>query len=178
MATSTNKDVIQTYDVYVGAADAIVTIVCYIDYESRDCARLNVILNQLLQDFSESIRINIRHFPLAQKHQKAMKAAEAAVAAAQEGLFWQMHNKLFENQKNLGTISLKQYAKAIGTQNKKFLDQVINGVYAWQVRDDLMGGLDKGIRDVPAVFINEMLYTGELTIDEMKREVEKSLASG
>ena len=117
MATTTNKEVLQTYDVFVGAADAPVTIVCFIDYESRDCANLNIILNHMLSDFEGKIRINIRHFPMAQKHQKAMKAAEAAVAAMQEGLLWPMNNILFDNQKKLGTISLKQYAKEIGTNN-------------------------------------------------------------
>src|SRR5215210_8062150 len=123
MATSTSKEVIETRDIYVGAPGATVTMVCYIDYESVECARLNEVLNELLQLYRGKVQVNIRHFPMANKHQKAMKAAEAVVAAAQEGLFWPMNNILFKNQKQLGTISLKQYAKEIGTTNKRFLDQ-------------------------------------------------------
>ena len=55
-----------------------------------------------------------------------MKAAEAALAAAQKGRFWDMHNKLFERRRHLGTVSLKTYAKEIGLTNKKFLDELVN----------------------------------------------------
>lgn len=175
MATISNKEVIQTNSVFTGNADAPVTLVCYIDYESVQCAKLNRILNQLLEDDKDKVRINIRHFPMANKHQKAMKAAEAAVAAAQEGLFWPMNNILFENQKALGTISLKQYAKQIGSQNKRFLEQVINSIYAWQVREDLLEGLDKGIRDVPAVFVNGELFGEELSLETLSKKVEEFL---
>jgi protein-disulfide isomerase len=173
MATITHKEVIQTSDVFIGNVNAPVTIVCYVDYESPECARLNKVLNQLLVDLEGKVKINIRHFPMAIKHQKAMKAAEAAVAAAQEGLFWPMNNILFANQKALGTISLKQYAKQIGTQNKRFLEQVINGIYAWQVREDLLEGLEKGIRNVPAVFVNGELFGEELTVGAFSKKVEE-----
>ena len=104
-----------------------------------------------------------------------MKAAEAAVAAAQEGLFWPMNNILFANQKSLGTISLKQYAKQIGTQNKRFLEQVINGVYAWQVREDLLEGLDKGIRSAPTVLVNGELFGEALSLETLSKKVEEFL---
>jgi protein-disulfide isomerase len=175
MATISNKELIQTSDVFTGSEQAPVTLVCYVDYESVECAGLNKVLNQLLSDFSDKVRVNIRHFPMANKHQKAMKAAEAAVAAAQEGLFWPMNNILFDNQKALGTISLKMYAKEIGTQNKRFLEQVINGLYAWQVREDLLEGLDKGIRNVPAVFVNGELFGEEISMEKLSKKVEEFL---
>ncbi len=172
---ATTKEVIQTRDIYTGALDAPVTLVCYMDYESLACARLNEILNELLSAYKGKIRVNIRHFPLADRHQKAMKAAEAAVAAAQEDLFWQMNNILFENQKKLGTISLKQYSKEIGSKNKRFLDEVINGVYAWQVREDLLEGLEHGVRSVPTVFINGKVFEEEVNEETLSRSVEELL---
>ena len=175
MATISNKEILQTTEVFTGPADAPVTLVCFIDYESVECGKLNKVLLALLEDFHGSVRINIRHFPMANKHQKAMKAAEAAVAAAQEGLFWEMHNIMFANQKKLGTISLKHYAKEIGTTNKRFLDQVINGVYAWQVREDLMEGLNNGIRTVPAVYVNGELFGEEITLEALSKKVQEFL---
>lgn len=175
MATISHKEAIQTSNVFTGNVHAPVTVVCYIDYESVECARLNKVLNRLLSDFEGKVRINIRHFPMANKHQKAMKAAEAAVAAAQEGLFWPMNNILFANQKALGTISLKQYAKQIGTQNKRFLEQVINGLYAWQVREDLLEGLDKGIRSAPAVFVNGELFGEDISEEALSKKIEEFL---
>jgi protein-disulfide isomerase len=175
MATNANKDVIQTDEVFTGPEDAPVTLVCYLDYESIECGKLNKVLLQILEDLHGKVRINVRHFPMANKHQKAMKAAEAAVAAAQEGLFWKMHNIMFENQKKLGTISLKHYAKEIGTTNKRFLEQVINGVYAWQVREDLMDGLSKGIKTVPAVYVNGELFSEEISVENLVKKIEEFL---
>jgi len=175
MTSITNRELIQTSDVFTGNVNASVTLVCFIDYESPECAKLNLVLNQLLLDFDNQIRINIRHFPMANKHQKAMKAAEAAVAAAQEGLFWPMNNILYVNQKTLGTISLKQYARQIGTTNKRFLEQVINGTYAWQVREDLLEGLAMGIRTVPAVYVNGEFFGEEVTKDSLSRKITQFL---
>ena len=169
----TVKDFIQTDEVFVGAEHAPITMVCFIDYESPECARLNDILNQLLLNYPDKIRINIRHFPLANKHQKAMKAAEAIVAAMQEDMIWPMNNILFQNQKKLGIISLKQHAKEIGCTNKRFLEQVINGTYAWQVREDLMEGLSRGIKDVPTIYINESLFEKPLTMETLSEKIEQ-----
>ena len=101
-----------------------------------------------------------------------MKAAEAIVAAMQEDMIWPMNNILFQNQKKLGIISLKQHAKEIGCTNKRFLEQVINGTYAWQVREDLMEGLSRGIKDVPAIFINDIHFDLQITIDALSKKIE------
>jgi protein-disulfide isomerase len=172
---ATSKEVIQTRDIYIGSENASVTIVSYIDYESEECARLNTGLNELLGKYEGKIRLNFRHFPMANIHQKAMKAAEAAVAAAQENLFWQMHNLLFQNMKKLGTISLKQYAKEAGVQNKRYLDQLVNGIYAWQVREDLLEALDKGVRHAPTVFINGQPAGKDLTTEALSGMINESL---
>lgn len=164
---TSGKDVIQTRDIYTGKVNAPITIVTYIDYESEECARVNEVLNGLLKAYEGKIRLNFRHFPMANKHQKAMKAAEAVVAAAQEDLFWPMHNLLFQNRKKLGTISLKQYAKEAGVRNKRFLDQLVNSIYAWQVRDDLLQALDEGVRYAPTVFINGKLTEKEITFENL-----------
>jgi protein-disulfide isomerase len=173
----TSKDVLQTKEIWIGDILAPISIVVFIDYESLSCAEVNEILKELLQSYEGIIKVNFRHFPLSNKHQKAMKAAEAAVAAAQEHLFWPMHNIMFENRKKLGTISLKAYAKEIGSTNKRFLDQLVNGIYAWQVREDLLEGLEKGVRNVPAVFINNTLYEGDISFSGISQQIEAVLRS-
>jgi protein-disulfide isomerase len=169
------KDVIQTRDVYIGSEDATVTLVAYIDYESEECDRLNILLKELLIKYEGKIRLNFRHFPMANIHQKSMKAAEAAVAAAQENLFWQMHNLLFQNRKRLGTISLKEYAKEAGVQNKRYLDELVNGIYAWQVREDLLDALDKGVRYAPTVFLNGKPVEKALTFETLSAKIDDLL---
>jgi protein-disulfide isomerase len=108
-------------------------------------------------------------------HQHAHKAAEAAVGAAQEGKFWPMHNMLFENRRNLGTTSLKGYAKEAGVTNKKFLTELVDCIYGWTVRNDLLEAVGKGVRDVPAIFINDVLYTGPITTQSLGKAIEEVL---
>jgi protein-disulfide isomerase len=97
------------------------------------------------------------------------------VGAAQEGKFWEMHNLLFANRKNLGTISLKLYSREAGISNKKFLDMLVNSTYSWEVRNDLLEGLSKGVRDVPTFFINGQLLQGKPSYENIKNAIEDEL---
>jgi protein-disulfide isomerase len=63
----------------------------------------------------------------------------------------------------------------VGVVNKKFLDNLVNSTYGWNVRSDLLEGLDKGVRDVPAFFINGELFTGKPTFDNLKKGIEEAL---
>jgi len=178
MATSKQKDILEPEEVFIGSSNAPVTITFYVDYESLACSHANEVIKKVYEDANGDIRLNIRHFPLSNKHQKAMKAAEAAVAAAQEGKLWEMHNILFARRKHLGLISLKTYAKEAGLTNKRFLDEMVNGRYAWQVRGDLMDAVQKGIRDVPAILVNNHLFQEELTEENLKKFIEDVLKVG
>ena len=59
--------------------------------------------------------------------------------------------------------------------NKKFLDDLVNSTYGWQVRNDLLEGLDKGVRDVPTFFINGEPFTGKPTFDNLRKGIEDAL---
>jgi protein-disulfide isomerase len=169
MGSYNNKEIIEPEDVFIGNSKAPVTIKFYVDYESIACLRANEIVKIVYESNKDLVRLNIRHFPLSNQHQKAMKAAEAAVAAAQENKLWEMHNLLFENRKHLGLISLKKYAKEAGITSKKFLDELVNGRYAWAVRGDLMNAVQKGIRSVPAILVNDHLFEEEITVENLQR---------
>jgi protein-disulfide isomerase len=167
--------IIPTKDVFVGDPNAPVTLMEYGDYESEACAKVNEVVEKLLEQFPGKVRFNFRHFPLTKIHQHAMKAAEASLGAAQEGKFWEMHSMLFAHRRRLGAISLREYAKDVGVVNKKFLDNLVNSTYGWQVRSDLLEGLNKGVRDVPAFFINGVLFTGKPTFDNLRKGIEAAL---
>jgi protein-disulfide isomerase len=168
-------EIIPTKEVFVGDPKAPVTLMEYGDYESEACAKVNEVVEKLLKEFDGKLKFNFRHFPLTRIHQHAMKAAEASLGAAQEGKFWEMHGMLFAHRRRLGAISLREYAKDVGVVNKKFLDNLVNSTYGWQVRSDLLEGLDKGIRDVPAFFINDQLFTGKPTFENLRKGIEEAL---
>jgi len=168
-------EIIPQKSIWKGEKQAPVSIVLYGDYESDACAKANHVINELIDEYEGKLRYNFRHFPLTQIHQKAQKAAEAAVAAVQEGKFWEMHEVLFQKKRGLGTITLKEYAKEVGVTNKKFLETLVNSTFSWEVRADLLEGLDKGVRDVPAVFINGEKFEGKPTHDGLKKSIEEVL---
>ena len=168
-------EIISPKDVYVGDPQAPVTLMEFGEYESEACAKANEVVKQLLDEYEGKIRFQFRHFPLTKIHQRAMKAGEAAVGAAQEGKFWEMHNVLFANRKHLGTTSLKLHSKEAGVANKKFLDELVNSTYGWHVRADLLEGLDRGVRDVPVFFINNEQFIGKPTFENLSKAVETAL---
>ena len=168
-------EIIEPKDVFVGNPKAEVTLEEFGEYESEACAKANEIVKKLLVDYDQRIRFNFRHFPLTKIHQRSLKAGEAAVATAQQGKFWEMHNILFANRKNLGTTSLKLHSKEAGVVNKRFLDELVNATYGWQVQGDLKEGLDRGVKDVPTFFVNGVLVTGKPTYESLSKAIEEAL---
>lgn len=167
-------EIIEPRDVFVGNPKAEVTLEEFGEYESEVCAKANEIVKQLLEDYDGKIRFNFRHFPLTKIHQRSLKAGEAAVATAQEGKFWEMHNILFANRRNLGTTSLKLHSKEAGVKNKRFLDDLVNATYGWQVQGDLKEGIDRGVKDVPTFFVNGTLIT-KPTYEELSKAIDAAL---
>jgi protein-disulfide isomerase len=168
-------EIIEPKDVFVGKKDAPVTLVEFGEYENEDCAKAHEVVKQLLDEYEGKIKFNFRHFPLTRIHQRSLKAGEAAVAAAQEGKFWEMHNILFDNRRNLGTTSLKLHSKEAGVTNKRFLDDLVNATYGWQVQGDLREGMDRGVTSVPAFFINGEQFVGKPTFENLRKSIDAAL---
>ena len=168
-------EIISPKDVYVGSKNAPVTLVEFGEYENEDCAKANEVVKKLLDEFDGKIRFQFRHFPLTKIHQRSMKAGEASVAASQAGKFWEMHNILFDNRRQLGTASLKLYSKEAGISNKNFLDELINSTYGWEVMNDLNEGIDRGVSEIPAFFINGEKLTSKPTYENLSKNIQSAL---
>lgn len=168
-------EIIEPRDVFVGNAKALVTLEEFGEYESEACAQANEIVKKLLEDYDGQIRFNFRHFPMTKIHQRSTKAGEAAVATAQEGKFWEMHNILFANRRSLGTTSLKLHSREAGVKSKKFLDDLVNATFGWQVQGDVKEGKDRGVTDVPTFFVNGVMVTGKPTYEELSKHIESAL---
>ncbi|MFV0606814.1 MAG: thioredoxin domain-containing protein [Niabella sp.] len=172
------EEIIEPKDIFVGKKDAPVILMEFGEYENEECAKANEVVKQLLVDYEEKIKFNFRHFPLTRIHQRSMKAAESAIAAAQEGRFWEMHNILFQNRRNLGTTSLKLHSREAGISNKNFLEELVNGTYGWQVQDDLKEGITRGVKDIPAFFVNDVPVKGKPTYSSIASAIEDALKHG
>lgn len=170
--------IIEPKEIFVGKKDASVTLMEFGEYESEECAKANEIVKQLLEEYEGKIRFQFRHFPLTLIHQRSLKASESAVAAGQEGKFWEMHNVLLANRRTLGTTSLKLHSKEAGVKNKKFLDELVNGVYGWQVQDDIKEGHNRGVKEIPAFFINDVALGLKPTYANLSAAIDAALKKG
>ena len=127
-ALSSQSAPVQTVDVSVdddeieGALDAPVTIVEFTDYECLFCARYSQeIYPQIHRKYIETgiVRYAVRDFP-AEFHPQAQKAAEAAECAGEQGNYWGMHYKLFENQTSLSVDNYKIWARELRLDGAMF----------------------------------------------------------
>jgi protein-disulfide isomerase len=136
-----------------GGAAATVTIVEFTDFECPACGRTQPILEEVVAEYGDKVKFVVRDFPL-DIHKYAMKAAEAAEAAREQGKFWEYAGLLFKNQEHLEIENLVQYASQLGLDAKKFQDALVSGKYADKVQRDLQDGYKLGVNSTPTVFIN------------------------
>ena len=167
--------VIPSKEMIIGTAKAPVRLTVFGDYESSETRELNEVIKKVLDGFNGKVNFVFRHFPLTSIHQRAHKAAEAAIAAGQEGKFWEMHQQLLGHPHELGIISLKAHSREAGVVNKKFLEQLMNGDFGWYVQDDLREGIALGIREIPALLINEKILEKPLTLTRINKAIRKEL---
>ena len=110
-----------------GTYGAKVAVVEFSDFQCPYCGREIPIIDRVMKEYDGKVRLVFRHYPL-DFHPFAEKAAEAAVCAAEQGKFWELHNKMFENQQKLAVDDLKSYAKSVGVDASKF-DKCLDSGY-------------------------------------------------
>ena len=136
-----------------GSANAVITIVEFTDFECPSCARQHPVLERIVSEFGDRLRLVVRDFPLSQ-HTNARKAAEAAEAAREQGKYWEYAAVLFRNQSALGVDKLKQYATELGLDRARFDASLDSGKFAEKIQRDLVDGRKLGVNGTPTLYIN------------------------
>src|SRR5262249_35620269 len=147
-----------------GPLDARVTLLQYGDFQCPHCASFFPRLMEVAHELRDSVRVAFRHFPLADVHPQATRAAEAAEAAASQARFWEMASLLYANQDRLDDDSLVRYAKKLNLDARRFRKELGAGVHAPRVRSDYLGGQRSGVQGTPTMFINGERYLGKLEL--------------
>ena len=106
-----------------GNPNAPVTVVEFSDFQCPFCARSLPLLKQVADKYPDQVRIVYKHFPL-NFHAQARPAAIAAIAAQEQGRFWEYHDVLFENIQKLGTADWDGFAKEAGLDVARFKKDV------------------------------------------------------
>jgi protein-disulfide isomerase len=163
-----------TLDPPVGAGDhaqgsggARVTLVEYADFECPSCGEAYPLVKAVQRAFGDNLRLVFRHFPLRASHPHALAAARAAEAAAEQGRFWQMHDRLFERQHALEDDDLRRHARKLGLDLERFARALAAPGTEHRVLADLAGGTRSGVRGTPTFFINGTRYDDPLLRDPL-----------
>ncbi|MFY0575369.1 DsbA family protein [Cystobacter fuscus] len=157
-----------------GAKNAPVTIVAFSDFECPFCGRVVPTLHQLEQEYKGKIRVAFKNQPLPM-HPNAKPAAEAALAAHEQGKFWEYHDKLFANQRALDRASLEKYAQELGLDVNKFKAALDSGKFTAQVTADMAEAGRVGVTGTPSFFINGRSLVGAQPVDAFKRIIDEEL---
>lgn len=139
-----------------GDKSARVVLVEFTDYQCPFCGRyVRDAYAQIEAEYIKTgkLRYVIREFPLESIHPQAFKASEAALCAGDQGKYWEMHDRLFSNQRALAPDQLAAHAQAVGADEAKFSECLQRGVKAAKVRKDLDDGLKAGVTGTPAFFV-------------------------
>ena len=157
-----------------GSPSAAVTLVEYGDFECPHCGAAHAIVKQIQELLGESLRFVFRHFPRAQIHPHAERAAEAAEAAGAQGHFWEMHDLLFEHQKTLDDPHLVRFAEALELDVDRFIRELQEGIYRERVREDFMSGVRSGVNGTPTFFINGVRHDGPWDTESLLASIERA----
>jgi protein-disulfide isomerase len=158
-----------------GKQDAPITIVEFTDFQCASCAQTLPVLDKLLAEYGDRVRLVVRDFPLTQ-HKHALKAAEAAEAARAQGKYWEYIALLFANQSALENAKLKEYATRLGLDRVQFDAALDSGTFTDKVMRDVRDGERAGVKGTPTIFVNGQRVS-EPSHQAIKAAIEAALKS-
>jgi protein-disulfide isomerase len=159
-----------------GPDDAPVTLVEYGDFQCPYCGEAYPVVNELRARFGDQLRFVFRHMPLSDLHPRAPFAAEAAEAAAAQGRFWEMHDRLFEHQHELEDSDLRTHAEAVGVADGARFDvELRDHAHAARVEDDYRSGAESGVPSTPRFFVNGLIHLGSASYAELGEAIDAEL---
>lgn len=160
-----------------GAAEPLVVIVEYSDFQCPHCGRFAAALDELLAAYPDDVRIVFKQFPLPM-HPDAELGARATLAARAQGKFWAMHDRLFANRTSMSRDDVVAHAKAIGLDTAAFETALDDGSTGARVAADKRAGMVVGVRGTPSFFVNGRAYSGALEPAALAAVVEEERALG
>jgi RNA polymerase sigma factor (sigma-70 family) len=160
----------------LGDPKSRLTITVFSDFQCPFCWTFAARLESLAQLYPGQLRIELRNFPLP-FHENAELAAEAALAAHEQGKFWPMHDELFANQNTIDREHLRAMAQKLGLDVARFDQALDDGRERARVQSDIALGKRVGVRGVPATVIGNELVPGALPLEEMVRHIDRALAA-
>ena len=160
---------------YRGPETAPVTIIVFTDYQCPYCARLEPLLQQMLEKYPDKVKLVFKNFPLAM-HKSARNAAAAALAANVQGKFWEYGEMLFQNYRGLDDAKIQAIAKGLNLNMEQFNSDMKSPAIRERINQDIKNGQAAEVRGTPTVFINGKLLKNKSLngfTEKIETELEK-----
>lgn len=168
------------YEVEIGEAptlgddDAAVTIVEWSDFQCPFCKRVTPTIEQIQDEYGDQVRFVFKHMPLS-IHPQAPGAHAAAEAAHRQGRFWEMHDLIFENQRDLDPATFERYAEALELDMDQFRNDVEAAEIKRRIAEDMQQAQTLGVTGTPSFFINGRFLSGAQPFANFKRYIDEAL---
>lgn len=146
-----------------GALTAPITLVEYGDYQCPYCGLAFPYLKRLQERLGDQLCFVFRNFPITQSHPLAEVAAETAEFANSEGRFWEMHDRIYEEQRRLSLPLLLELTQELQLSPEQFENALRSGAFRTKIKEDFMGGARSGVNGTPTFFINGEKFKGSAT---------------
>jgi protein-disulfide isomerase len=150
----------KVYDIAVGASpvagakDGKITIVEFSDYQCPFCGQAEPLMDQVVAAYPKDVKRVYKQFPLTSIHPNALPASKAAVAAGKQGKFWEMHKKLFDNQRELSADNYKKWAQEIGLDMAQFEKDMSAPDVQAQIDKEAQEARAADVTGTPTIFVN------------------------
>ena len=157
----------------LGAKDAPVTVVEFVDFECSYCRAAVPTVRQVLSKYQTRVRLVFKHLPL-QVHGLGFDAARAAFCAGQQNRFWEYHDALFAREK-ISTASFKEIAGVLGLKLPEFSECLAAEFSRQAVLKNLKEADRLGINSTPTFLVNGRLIQGAISRHEFERIIDQEL---
>jgi protein-disulfide isomerase len=157
-----------------GPANARITLVEFSDFQCPYCSKASVQIAAILKAYPKDVKLIFKQYPL-DSHPQAQICAQGALAAHQQGKFWQLHDLMFANRTRLSRQAILLWAQTTGVDMKRFTADLDSDAIKKAVARDLADGEKAGVEGTPTVFIDGRRYNGDLDLAAIKPVLDKKL---
>ena len=153
----------------IGSAKSKTVLIEFSDFQCPYCAEAHKTLKSLLANHQNDLIVAYKHLPLTAIHAEALPAAQAAWAANQQGKFWEYHDALFDNQKQLGEDLYLDIAKKLNLDLQKFQrDRLLANTAIGQ---DIQLAQKLGIAGTPTFVMNSKNFSGAVQVSDIESKL-------
>ena len=146
-------DINTTGRAFKGAENAKVTLAVFDDYQCPYCSRLEPELDRILKKYPDQVKLVVKHFPIP-SHRFAFQAAMAALAAGNQGKFWEFHQALFQNYNALNDKKIGEIAENLALDKERFENDLKSPENRELIIQDMKEGQEIDVRGTPTIFMN------------------------